>query len=267
MKHLVKFSATLLAGLVLTACSGGGSKGGEAAKPTTPTNHTVNQPNNTKPTNPTNPTNSTSTSSVTGGVYISNGHDTESKHTYKNLSNADNLNIIVVDGKPVRVGLQDKGIYSGGWANVGSVKSCCGKYGYFRFGVLAGNDEKETSYLYYNGKPTKNMPAAGKYSYKGDFIITGETAQFEEEDYLRGKATFDVDFSNKKVEGILSGETLKPISINASIAGNGLKGQASSADFSTKADVKGHFFGPQANELGGVFSDGKNWRGAFGAAK
>ncbi|QLB21120.1 hypothetical protein A6B43_06090 [Vespertiliibacter pulmonis] len=279
MKKVTKFSLAILSSLVLAACSSGGGSGDnhsnndakqntkpavkpESAKPAV-------KPESAKPAvKPTNTDNKLSINKEgTGAVYIISDMDNNSKVTHKVLNNADNLNLIVVDGKPIRVSYEDIGIRAGYWARVNGSASCCGVFNSVRFGVIPSNGPEEKDYIFYNGKVSKNVPTSGTASYTGQFVITGNAKQFDDEDYLFGDAKFKADFTNKQLKGSLEEASLKPIAVEAKIDGNAFSGSASSADFSTKANVEGKFFGENAKELGGIFDDGKNWGGAFGASK
>lgn len=276
MKMIAKFTLTALAGVMLVACGSGGKggnsaddKSGTAVKPIV-TPSTTGKTENKSAVKPT--TNNTAeakpSSNTTGGVYVVSGSDEKKAVAHKDLNNADNLNLIVVEGKTIRVAYQDKGIYAGTWANVGAVSSCCGKFSSVKFGAIQSQNENEKDYIFYNGKPTQDMPTSGKATYAGHFIISGDIPQLEEEDYFKGSAKFDVDFGSKKLTGELTQNNLKPINVEAKVSGNAFAGSAGSPDFDSQATVEGKFFGKGAAELGGIFKDGKNiWGGAFGAAK
>lgn len=276
MKVIAKFTLTALAGLMLVACGSGGGNGGSSDNKSTADAKPIVKPSTTAKTE-TKPAVKPSTNdkseakpskNETGGAYVVSYSDQKKNVEHKVLTNADNLNLIVVDGKELRVAYQDKGIYASNWANVGSSASCCGKFSSVKFGVIQSQNENEKDYVFYNGKPTQDMPASGKASYAGHFIISGNIPQLEDKDYFRGDAKFDVDFGSKKLTGALSQSNLKPIKVEAKVSGNAFAGNAGSSDFSTKATVEGKFFGKGAAELGGIFKDEKgSWSGAFGAAK
>ena len=254
MKKSAKLATTLLAALVITAC---GSSGGKS-------DNTANTNTNTNTNTPT----VVPSSDSTGAVIVLSGSGSNFKVETKKLKDT-NLNFITVDGKAIRVAHTDLGIYSGTWTSIrDSFATCCGKFSDVRFGLVDYSEgPEENGHIFYNGNPSKTVPTSGKANYSGYFVVAGQTTEFDEDDFLKGDATFAADFGNKTLSGTLTQETLKPINVNATIAGNSFTGSANSATFSTKANVEGKFFGNNAKELGGIFTDGKTWGGAFGAVK
>lgn len=265
MKNITKLGLTALACLVLSAC--GSSKGGD---------NSANQPPQTSPTvvntpvvNPTPPApiSPVQNDNRTGGAFVISGEDDQVVVTRKAITSSDDFKQkIVLDGKEITIGFP--GIGSGGWSNLGPIHTCCGRYSDVRFGVVESSNQNENDFFFYNGNVTQAMPASGTATYNGHFMVSGDTEQFEDEDYLTGTATFNADFANKTLLGMLSEPSLQTINVDAKIQGNGFNGSAKSATFRTTAEVEGKFYGKDAKELGGIFIDSqKTWGGAFGAAQ
>lgn len=275
MKKLVALTLTSLSCIVLSACSGGGSKGASSTPSSTPAATTTQT---VAPTTTTTATTTQSNVSSTGGVYVISDVDDKLLVSKKTLTTSDSFkNKIVVDGKDVTIGFPN--ILSGGWANIGSVTTCCGKYNDVRFGAVNDNGPSENAYLFYNGNVTKTMPTSGVANYNGEFLLSfdGDVHQDLErrldaanidDDYLTGNATFRADFGSKKLSGSLNQEYIQPIKVQATIKDNSFTGSASSPTLKGRAELEGKFFGTNAKELGGIFKNQTNdWGGAFGAAQ
>lgn len=278
MKNITKLGLTALACLVLSAC--GSSKGGDNSAQPANNGNTANNltPSaNTPAATPTNTTpvatsdTTTTNANATGGVYILSGEDRNLTLTKKALNDASNLNIITVDGQPIRVAYQDQGISAGTWTVMNENASCCGKYSDVRFGIKYSDGPTENDYFFYNGNVTKSMPTSGSATYNGHFIVDADDDYyrvFDNVDHLLGTANFTADFGAKTLSGSLNTQDLQPINVNATINGNSFNGTAQSATFRTTADVEGKFYGTNAKELGGIFMDNeKMWGGAFGASQ
>ncbi|MDG6882050.1 Transferrin binding protein-like solute binding protein [Phocoenobacter uteri] len=115
--------------------------------------------------------------------------------------------------------------------------------------------------MFVQGYVTENMPTSGTVTYKGD-------AYGGLEALTKGKSKLDVDFGHKTLKGTLSDwqnydflaekDKLQTISFDASIEGNKFEGK----------NVKGSFFGRNADEIGGIYHDEIRREGAvFGAKK
>ena len=270
MKNFKKLSLTILACSILAAC--GSSNKSDANKSMQPSKPSVNNEQSNTNSQPTTKLSNeiaqpAQKSNTTGSVYIISGRDNNVTKRLKRLNDASDLNFIIVDGQKIRVSYQDLGTSSGGWTAIQNSLTCCGSFSDLRFGVIGSNNEKESDYFFYNGNPTKAMPTSGKAVYTGGFAITGNTKQFEDEDYLRGNAKFQADFAAKTLTGTLTEPTLQPIDIKAKVNGNSFTGTATSKDFATQAEVEGKFYGSNAKELGGLFKDNKSWGGAFGGSQ
>lgn len=268
MKKITTFSLTALACFALSACgSGGGSKENSSTStvnlPSVINSVGSNQQSGAASGNPV-----ANNDNATGAAFVLSGQDENVSILYKKLTSAENFKqTIVVDGKTVTIAFP--GIISGDWTKISDNYTCCGKYSDVRFGYTVGNDPSESDYLFYNGNTTKTMPTSGVAQYNGDFIFDSHDEAYEdlEGDDLTGKATFTADFANKTLVGSMNSSHIEPINVNAAINGNGFKGNAQSASFKTTAELEGKFYGENAKELGGIFTDKKSWGGAFGAAQ
>lgn len=270
----IKFSLTLVACAMIAACgSSGGSDNptSQNSKPTTnsaTTTNNSNSPSNNSNSSATN-TSSTNSSHTGNAIVIKAGDDNDDNVIISKVKLSDpDFSKINVEGKVIQITYP--GISARGWQKMGvgdtELFACCGKYSDMRFGAYEGG-ENDNAYFFHNGNATKNMPTTGVANYKGEVIIAGQTAHFDDEDYLTGSSQFTADFANKKLSGTLNVDSMKPINVDATISNNDFTGKASSGDFATSAKVDGKFYGDKAKELSGVFDDGKSWSGAFGAAQ
>lgn len=130
------------------------------------------------------------------------------------------------------------------------------KYAHNKFGYLndAGKD-----YIFSQGALTANMPASGRVKYDGEAAI-GRNGQFAVAD-----AEFTADFAAKTLTGKIEPEDrgfpFAPISIQANIEGSSFASAPQS-----NVRTTGHFYGPNAAELGGIFYDANQQiSGSFGA--
>lgn len=261
MKNVAKLSLTLFTCAVLTACGSGGGNGGSSSS----VNQAIEKGKagvdaiiNTAQGN----------DNVSGKVIILSGKDEKATAKWSDQTNA-SLDKIVVDGQEIPMHFSNfKGVINYNYQLV-SLDSKGKKYQYFSAGLA----EKDDSYFFVNGNPTTSMPASGTASYQGDSLVTGNNSKFEETDYLKGTSQFTADFGAKTLNGTLNVDTLEPIKVEAKIVNNGFAGSASSKEFHTTAEVQGKFYGANATELGGVFTDksavgdDKKWGGVFGAKK
>lgn len=260
MKKLVTLALTTLSCVVLSACSGGsGGKGSSTTPVATTATATQTSAANTIgiPQIPTSPTG-------TAFYLIRISNSAEVVGT--DLTHSD-LTSITVDGQQLVYVLP--GVNAGTWATIGDNITCCGKFTDVRFGHVDG---RQREYFFYNGNPTKTMPTSGTANYTGYSLITINDdlyPQFENKvDFIRGTTELKADFSGKKLTGSLTYNGVQPVNINATINGNSFNGKANSGTFRTAAGVDGKFYGDNAKELGGFFSDSQgDWAGAFGAAQ
>ncbi|WP_053067731.1 Slam-dependent surface lipoprotein [Muribacter muris] len=271
MKNVTKFGLTALACLMLAACgsSGGGSNDTEITAKDPKTNKTLSSLDGKTEKSQPEKSEETQLSNTTGNVIVRKLQDEDVKVDYAPQTNG-SMAEIEVEGKKIPTVLPN--INTSNWAtlNEGQFEVCCGKYQYVRFGMMEGgtvNYQGLDSYFFYNGSPTKDMPK-GKASYEGDVAISAEHPVFEDDDWKKGKSTFNADFDAKQLTGNFNVEGLAPITVKAKIEGNRFNGTATSPDFSAKnAQLEGKFYGPKAQELGGLFEEKAthSWGGAFGA--
>lgn len=135
------------------------------------------------------------------------------------------------------------------------------------FGTYEDN-ETGKKYLYAHGLPTdvKQMPAAGQVKYEGAAIYMKDGVTFDRESMVNATA----DFSNKVVD-IQIAETknwggdkveVPEMKFGGKITGNSFAGDVNGIK------TQGGFFGENAKELSGVFTnDADQSRGVFGAIK
>ncbi|ELA09701.1 transferrin binding protein B TbpB [Moraxella macacae 0408225] len=192
-----------------------------------------------------------------------------------------------------------------------TVHVCCDNLQYMKFGWLTFGSEtqNENNAVFLQGERTdKNMPTTGTAKYKGSwtgYLLgakgTGGTATGQassaafDVDPANRFADFDVDFGKKSLTGKLSykddKQTTKDVfSItDGKIDGTGFTAKANTPDLNKggfkpdsantfgnpihikDAEVKGGFYGPDANEMGGSFAyknnNGNNAAVVFGTKK
>ncbi|MFA9489411.1 MULTISPECIES: Slam-dependent surface lipoprotein [unclassified Mannheimia] len=255
MKKIVKFSLTLLAACVISACgSSGGGNNSTSPAANNNTNTSVNKPAPTQ-TTPTQPTQTNSSDDMGTAFRTRDSKEFEinTANTYKQ--------VLVVDGKTFPVAWS--GIVSGGFTKIPKNATINGvtyndvtvsgtKYASSKFGHIDG-------YVFTQGEetPKANMPKTGTatYNVEGVFVANGQ-------DSLDSKGhTLTVDFANKTING----DVAPNVTItNAKIDDNEFEG---TAVYNGKAaELEGHFYGPDASEIGGAYSS-SSFSGAFGGKK
>lgn len=134
---------------------------------------------------------------------------------------------------------------------------------YSKFGFVADkeiSDEDSKGYkefLFYQGEitPVASMPATGTATYQGYGLIKKDAAD------MKANAAFDVDFEKKTIAGKLSNDNTS-ITLGGSIVGNQFGGNQDGYA------MTGAFFGPQADELAGRYTNADSTvSGVFGAKK
>lgn len=124
-----------------------------------------------------------------------------------------------------------------------------------RFGALKEQGGKYQ--VFYRGNNTifEEIPSSGTINYAGKaFMTDGNSNAFL-------KAAFQADFSNKKLDGVLSQDGNDVLDIHAVIRGSSFHSNPEA-----QVETQGSFFGPKAAELGGVFYDhNSNQYGSYGA--
>ena len=128
------------------------------------------------------------------------------------------------------------------------------------FGVYVDNDTGK-QYLYAQGNPTdvKQIPTAGKAEYLGGAVYLKDGAYNE-----RAKMTATADFDKKTVAIKINQkpDAVPEMNFGGKITGNSFAGEVNGVK------TQGGFFGENAKELSGVFTnDADKSRGVFGAIK
>ena len=160
------------------------------------------------------------------------------------------------------------------------------RYGWVYF--YPPNDDRDylgREYFFAHGQPTElagkeGMPVEGKASYRGYALVSHG---YSPTSYAptRYDARFAVDFGAKTLSGNLKADKtdyMSSVEFKAKINGNTFSGDTDYFDKSSNYNVgvytEGGFYGPQAQELSGVFSgraeakwDYPTFKGSFGASK
>ena len=132
------------------------------------------------------------------------------------------------------------------------------------------------SYTFYQGIVPTNMPIAGRAHYEGNSYMYSYGPMEGDRTYFdtQGAAHFDVDFGAKTIAGKLDNKVqLDPLSLSSIQEGFTFNGKVHGNTFSAKEEqdkiyYHGGFFGPNAEELGGVLRhDDDKVNGYFGAHK
>lgn len=173
------------------------------------------------------------------------------------------------------------------------VEVCCSNLNYLKYGLLtrktAGNTgeggngsptaaQTDAQSMFLQGERTdeKEIPKEQNVVYRGSWYghIANDTSWSGNASDKEGgnRAEFTVDFGEKKINGTLTAENrqAQTFTIEGMIQGNGFEGTAKTAEsgfdldqknttrtpkaYITDAKVKGGFYGPKAEELGGWFA-------------
>lgn len=173
------------------------------------------------------------------------------------------------------------------------VEVCCSNLNYLKYGLLtrktAGNTgeggngsptaaQTDAQSMFLQGERTdeKEIPKEQNVVYRGSWYghIANDTSWSGNASDKEGgnRAEFTVNFADKKLDGTLTARerTSPTFTITATIQDNGFSGTAKTADlgfdldqknttrtpkaYITDAKVKGGFYGPKAEELGGWFA-------------
>ena len=148
--------------------------------------------------------------------------------------------------------------------------SSIGKLRFFRGQKSNGDWDSVDDHLFYQGITPTNMPSSGQARYEGNSYLfsygpeNGDRTLYDTE----ASANFDVDFGAKTIAGQLNnwvqidGRTEYGFSFNGQVHGNTFSAK------DNKIYYHGGFFGPNAEELGGVLRhDDDKVNGFFGAHK
>lgn len=237
MKFVFGVSSVLLA-LFLTACGGGGSS--STTTTVTSISNAVVQP---KP------------------VQKVDGYSLTAKKDNRQaqpLTGSQGINTVTIDGKtldfiPQGFSVGHININAGNQTRIGSGNALS----YMRYGYIADTAKNVSPTLFAQGIATASdkVPTTGKATYNGTAVDNNKVSY---------NARFDVNYTAKILGGTLSPQTnpsAKMINLTAVIKGNTFTGKS---DYTTT----GQFYGPNAEELGGVFKNhDDSLSGAFGAKK
>lgn len=187
-------------------------------------------------------------------------------------NDGDDFDNIVVNGKKMSISQYGK-------ANTDHISRIDGTDGtaYARYGLIMSETTME-GLAFFQGKPTEisDMPTANGVKYVGQVFAFNPTkgVNVNTGGEVNGTSTFTVNFADKTMSGDLtnwkgSTQVVNPgnIHIEAKIKGNSFSTKDATG---TTANVKaeGKFYGPQAANLAGAFSNSKTGvQGIFGANK
>nr|5KKX_A Chain A, TbpB [Neisseria meningitidis]5KKX_B Chain B, TbpB [Neisseria meningitidis] len=175
------------------------------------------------------------------------------------------------------------------------VEVCCSNLNYLKYGMLTRKGKQVEQSMFLQGERTdeKEIPTDQNVVYRGSWyghIANGTSWSGNASDKEGGnRAEFTVNFADKKITGKLTAENrqAQTFTIEGMIQGNGFEGTAKTAEsgfdldqknttrtpkaYITDAKVKGGFYGPKAEELGGWFAYHKSDNGSatvvFGAKR
>ena len=281
LNHIFKFGTTALAALVLSACgsSGGGSDDQDVSTPTyqpeqsqpsTAANNTQ-QPttSSSQPTSPTTTPNQVLTAKNIGFV-IPKVKGAEVEIAYPKAEAVD-LDVLNVEGKSFN-------IVPTGWAptevleitsnNVTRLTSGK-KYKNVRWGFISQEGLNNHYLLAYGINPTTNMPTTGQATYVGNGVHSYASNGEGIDTYHLSNAKFNVNFSDKSLEGSITPANNKPfgsvneVKLSAKIDGNQFSGKTAEG-----TETGGRFYGFGASELSGSYINPQATQiGVFGAQK
>ena len=151
--------------------------------------------------------------------------------------------------------------------------SSIGSLRFFRGQKSNGDWDSVDDHLFYQGITPTNMPSSGQARYEGNSYLFSYGPKYGDRIYhdTQGAAHFDVDFGAKTIAGQLDnkvdvdGRIKNGFSFNGQVHGNTF----SAKEEQDKIYYHGGFFGPNAEELGGVMKHDKGLtlEGHFGAHK
>ena len=281
LNNILKFGTTALAALALFACgsSGGGSDDQDVSTPTyqpeqsqpsTAANNTQ-QPttSSSQPTSPTTTPNQVLTAKNIGFV-IPKVKGAEVEIAYPKAEAVD-LDVLNVEGKSFN-------IVPTGWAasevleitsnNVTRLVSGT-KYKNVRWGLISQEGLNNHYLLAYGINPTTNMPATGQATYVGNGVHSYASNGEGIDTYHLSNAKFNVNFSDKSLEGSITPANNKPfgsvneVKLSAKIDGNQFSGKTAEG-----TETGGRFYGFGASELSGSYINPQATQiGVFGAQK
>lgn len=269
MKNIIKFSLATLAIATLAACSGGGSKGG---------NSNTSAPVNTAPAvaqnqNQLHPQASSSTTGATGGSQEAAGGGFYGNSTFQITDVSGHPNVLKIAGRdfPIRSPhISSRGftkLGAQGGVNVNGKPSIGGVFSGSKFSSAFGYiDAGPHSAVYYQGNnPTKALPK-GSATYVGDSVYVNNGKSTTQD----GGVNLNVNFDTKTLSGTIfkQQDNIAAVTVSeAKLSGNSFEGKVTQGG--KLADLHGKFYGANAEELAGAYSDGtsRGYQGAFGAKK
>ena len=154
--------------------------------------------------------------------------------------------------------------------------SSMGRLRFFRDQKSNGDWGNVDEHLFYQGITPTNMPSSGQARYEGNSYLFSYGPKYGDRTYhdTQGAAHFDVDFGAKTIAGKLDNKVqLDPNNRNSMKEGFTFNGTIKGSNFEAKEEqdkiyYNGGFFGPNAEELGGVMRhDNDKVHGFFGAHK
>ncbi|MGX3065939.1 Slam-dependent surface lipoprotein [Ursidibacter arcticus] len=254
MKKLVKFSLTALAAVTLAACSSGGSSsnntvgngGSVAGGPQTGNTQTGNPQQSGKGQRPPRVESPEHKNAAGGFFYTGKAFPT------KTLTGMGFSLPLWKDGE-VGFTKTENGSY------INDPQKFSTYFGYFAAGPRSA--------IFYQGNnltAESEIPQSGTAKYVGDSIYVNKgkvTTQV-------GKVDLTADFANKNLTGtVFAAESgIDSVTVNAKLDKNTFAGEA--VQNGQKADLHGKFYGKNAAELAGSYSDASSiLQGAFGAKK
>ena len=183
----------------------------------------------------------------------------QNANTFRDSGQINSLN---VDGREIKIipdGISTGGIYSE--TSNGTPQRMVGSnsLSYTRFGYV--HDNTRQGYMLAQGQETGTMPnTVGPITYHGNVVHADRIDQT----LTAGAASFNVDLGNHTINGILYPNGKPTITLeNGIITGSGFSNNANSPGNQTH--FQGSFYGPNAEELGGIYYKQGEYSGAFGA--
>ena len=231
----ITWASALLATLALTACGSGGSGSGVSNTGITPVTPGVTT------TNPTFQGLKADGSGNAGTAVV----DSAGRYTY------------VYNGNVIDVTLSNnRNLIQGGDVvrlTVNGVDQAIGgsNYSYSRFGGVAPKDQAEKGEVFYVGKQTVNMPTTGTAVYKGMGVGADTDGQTGVSRFSTAPMTFNVNFGQKTLSATVDIADTDGIMGQGTIVGSRFSGDLRD-DALSVGSYSGAFFGPNAEELGGL---------------
>lgn len=266
VKHTLLLTALSVA---LAACSGGG--GGSGSSSSVGNNNASTQPNKTKHEKVEH-----KKDKVTGVSFA--GNNTFSFTSYERNND---INKLEISGKDIPL-VEANMVRNNGWLTDRSLNTSGGTTRMIgdnltnaRYGFVIDQTARK-AVLFAHGKETKvaNVPTSGSARYEGQHVIEVDNKSnvFSNTKYYlaTGKATLDINFSDKTVAGALEvpsngGKSTDSLPFNAKINGNKFSNEGTLT--LKTVHVSGGFYGKNAEEVAGVYNNFNSFGGAFGAKK